>query len=574
MTFIKANFPLFLFLPFVVLFLGIALFAVGSGEFIEHFFIIAASVLGAVLLSGASYFTWIQWRKSQKLAGDMRIAMENAVMSLGARSTFLANMSHEIRTPLHSIIGMADVLLDHPDEQERDRCLTIIRRAGNLLMNLINDILDLSKIEAGKLDIEHVGFNLDDLVHQTIEMIIFRAHQKGLELTSKIEPDVPRLLMGDPNRIRQVLLNLIGNSIRFTQEGRVELQVEAFQDPVPGGTQIDSIRFRVTDTGVGIAEDKQHRVFQKFAQADRATARQYGGTGLGLTISKHLIELMGGKIRFESQVGKGTSFYVELPVIQQKATLSSAEGRLVAESSVKETQPIRPLRILVADDLEENRLLIHLFLRRLPYRLEFARNGVEVMEKREIMDPFDLILMDMHMPQMNGYETTKNIRADEAARNLERVPVIALTAHALKEEIAKSLSAGCDRHLTKPISAENLQKAILEVVQSKSKTESSMSSMENVVYIRRELSHLIPAFMENRRKEMVQIGEAISRADWPAVDGLAHTLKGVAGTFGFKQLMEYGIGFQEAVKKSEPDVIKKIHHEATAHLSRLYVTYI
>jgi len=532
----------------------------------------------------------------KKAEQELEQARDEALHASRVKSEFLASMSHEIRTPMNAIIGMADLLSETPLTADHQEYLRVSQAAGESLLSLINDILDISKVEAGQLALEQIGFDLGDLVESAAEALAVKAHEKGLELNCRVRPEVSLNLIGDPGRLRQIITNLLSNAIKFTEKGEVALEVE--QDPdvdEPG-----ALRFRVSDTGIGIPADKLGIIFDSFTQVDSSTTRQYGGTGLGLSITRQLITLMRGRIWAESEIGNGSTFFftVQLKVparprgrktssevtLQGLKTLvvdDNADNRLILKELLtewgasvtavdtgyqalaeiahhgksgepyqlllldsrmpgmdgfqvvehiqndaaklgvgmaimmltsdnrKEDIPrcemlgisnylVKPVkrrdlfraisnavdtlrgsqpeatvpsvrdftharRILLAEDSKDNRFLVQSYLKSTAYQLDIAENG-EIAVEKFMANGYDLVFMDMQMPVMDGYTATRAIRDWEIDQQLDPIPIVALTAHALTEDTQKSLDAGCTAHITKPIKKQKLIDTIIEHV--------------------------------------------------------------------------------------------------------------
>ena len=424
-------------------------------------------VLGGTVLITLGVFSWlvVLRRRVQQQTKVIREQLsraaqlqETAEAANRAKSEFLANMSHEIRTPMNGVIGMINLVLDSHPTPEQFECLDMARSSANSLLTVINDILDFSKIEAGKLDLDCVDFDLRRCLEETIRTFAPRAREKGIKLACGVQPDVPTLICGDPARLRQVIVNLIGNALKFTEKGEIILRVEL------GRIQDDSLRlqFQVSDTGIGIPPQKQSLIFEAFAQADSSTTRKYGGTGLGLSISSHIVRLMGGCMWVESEPGSGSRFYftadmkrVQEPVPVESARLESplVERRL---PPVGLSQP--SLRILLAEDNIINQRLGRKLLEKQGHVVTVAGNGREALGLLE-GNEFDLVLMDVQMPEMDGLEATAALREREKKTGAH-LPVIALTAHAMKGDEETCLAAGMDAYLTKPIVPAELYIAI------------------------------------------------------------------------------------------------------------------
>jgi CheY-like chemotaxis protein/HPt (histidine-containing phosphotransfer) domain-containing protein len=380
----------------------------------------------------------------------------------------------------------------------------------------------------------------------------------------EIAPNVPDDLVGDPTRLRQVLLNLLGNAIKFTESGKVALQVMPDADSSGPG----ALRFTISDTGLGIPDDKLSAVFERFTQADSSTTRRYGGSGLGLTISKRVVELMGGRIWVESEFGKGSVFSFVVPL----EIWAGATRRPTMPVGAGPEPPLPALHILLVEDSPDNRTITVAYLQDTPYRVEIAENGVVAYEKFTA-GHYDLVLMDRQMPVMDGLTATQAIREWEQANHRPPTPIIALTASALKGDREKCVAAGCTAYLTKPIKQEVLLQAIKEhsiVAHTSSKDENSRT---DTIPVRAnpKFADLMPGFLQNRRQDVIAMLDALERGDFQTVESLGHGMKGAGGSYGFQAITDFGAALEQAAESADIDASRKWVGELSRYLDRVEI---
>lgn len=403
---------------------------------------------------------WLQLKranlKAEAAARDLQASLTKAEEANKAKGDFLANMSHELRTPMNGVLGMAQLLADTGlDEEQRELVTTINGSAENLLV-LLNDILDFSKIEAGALVLEHIAFGFIDTLQQTVNLMKPQAEQRGIDLIADVYADVPPHVWGDPGRLRQIVVNLLGNAIKFTERGYVRLNARVQEDD--HGTKL---YVGIEDTGVGIPVNKIESIFEKFTQADASITRKYGGTGLGLAITKQLVNLMGGAIGVESAEGKGSTFWFTIPCerADKREVTVQREHQKIRCQAVETLLPIAQAKVLLVDDYPVNRVFAEKLLRKFGFtHIEVAENGLQALDLYRTKT-YDIIFMDCQMPEMDGYQTTQKIRAFEEGTAIH-TPIVAMTANAMMGDREKCLKSGMDEYLSKPLRVQHLQKVL------------------------------------------------------------------------------------------------------------------
>ncbi|MCX7003065.1 MAG: response regulator [bacterium] len=639
----------------------------------------------------------------------MHDARREADAAHHAKTRFLAVISHEIRTPLNAIIGMADLLWETPLAPEQRQYVRMFRNAGEDLLRLINDILDLTHMDSGRFELENIPFDLVRVLEDACEVMALPAHRKHLELTYRVAPDVPTNLTGDPARLRQILINLINNAIKFTERGMVTIEVTCGA-VARRAAKTSTLLFAVTDTGIGIPADRLHSVFERFAQVDASSTRKYGGIGLGLAIARELVRRMHGRIQVQSTVGAGTTFsftarcgrgdatgqphrapvphlagirvlitddndinrmilremlthaglvvteaasgdaalaaiaaahqagtpfavllldyhmpgmdgHTVLETVRQRwgtahtvimmltsedqqhsrmlgalwvmkpvrqAALIDTLARALADTPAphhaesappRATPMLAPLRILLADDAADNRLLVEHHLK--GHRLEMVDDGAAAVA-RATTAQYDVILMDMSMPVMDGLTATRHIRAWERATATPPTPIIALTAHAYHDEIRASISAGCNAHLTKPFRKDDLQQALVacgagtlagHAAGAGIGTGADAGAAAVPLRIPDEVRELAPAFLERRRQDVVALRAALADGQLAVIERIGHMLKGSGGSYGFDWITSIGAQLERAAHAADETTIVSEIDTLTRYLAQVTLTH-
>lgn len=373
------------------------------------------------------------------------------------KQQFLANMSHEIRTPMNSVIGLTNLLIKSKMDEQQAKYLNVIKKSSENLLVIINDILDLSKIEAGKMDFEEIPFTIEDSMDTVFHTMVFKSDEKNLSLEKEIDDSVPEVIIGDPVRLNQILINLTGNAIKFTEKGKVVIKAKELSRK----NNISIIEFSITDSGIGIPEEQLNKIFESFSQASSDTTRKFGGTGLGLTISKQLVELQNGSIYVHSRVGQGTTFAFKIPY-----PVGTVDDLTNSDKNINDVsgEDLAGLNILLVEDNAFNQMVAIDTLNDLikDLKIDLAENGIEALEKLKVKT-YDIILMDIQMPEMDGFEASQRIRSDfDAPKN--QTPIMAMTANVTQEEVEKCFKCGMTAHISKPFDPQELLNKLGQLV--------------------------------------------------------------------------------------------------------------
>ncbi|MCB9937165.1 MAG: response regulator [Planctomycetaceae bacterium] len=485
-------------------------------------------------------------RRRQEAQVELETAKEVAESANRAKTEFLANMSHEIRTPLNGIMGFTEVLKNEQSDispEDRQDYLTTIHRSGAQLVELINDILDVSKIEAGRFELERITCSPREIILEVVSVLRVQAKEKGLQLEYELATELPQSIESDPGRLRQLLMNLVGNAIKFTEQGSIRI-VASMTDRSPSQLQIE-----VADTGMGIPFEKLEVIFDPFSQADTSVTRRFGGTGLGLAISRKIAEALGGRLTVQSEVGSGSIFRATIDTGSVTGQPLIGSSPAPTPSTIYNQNPetsLRGKRILVVDDGETNRKLIQLVLRRAGAEALTANDGLQAIHATDETHP-DLILMDMQMPVMDGYSATRELRM-----NGHTLPIIALTAHAMKGDEQKCLDAGCSGYLTKPVDSPLLLTTIARELQATTaklpaspsvgptcqKTPATDAIYSTLPMDDEEFRAIVFDFVDRMREKLIEMRSVQSGNSFQRLAELAHWLKGTGGTAGFSLLLE------------------------------------
>lgn len=484
-----------------------------------------------------------------------------------AKEQFLANISHEIRTPINGIAGMATLLSQQPTLQEQQTYLNAIKSASDNLKVIISDILDLAAINSGKLNFERINFNVNDLLESLINSFSVQASAKGLSLSYTVGPKVSPVLMGDPFRLNQILINLISNALKFTQMGSIKTQCAV----VKQNKNHQWVKFEVIDTGIGIPSDKLNTIFESFSQADASVTRKYGGTGLGLTIVKQLVELQNGKVEVVSQLNKGTTFTVIIPYAL--AETEDGEKRLKVNHPHRgDNHNLKNLKILLAEDNDINQLYATSILKMWGCEATVAENGYVALEQVR-NNHFDLVLMDIQMPVMDGYEATKAIRMGGAPKN--KIPIIALTANASAKDIQRCREAGMDDCIAKPFTPESLLETLarhihLKTIQAKMNNavqKPQQLEVINLSYLRKVsanneafVGEIIASFLETIPQIIENIKIHLEQQDWAKLEKAVHKLKPALSMIGMDDAKNMAVEIESlaTISPSQPDKIKRL----------------
>ncbi len=502
----------------------------------------------------------------RRVEQELKKAKEVAEEANRVKSFFISSVSHELRTPLNAIIGLTDLVIDANDlSEEQMENMQSIKYSSDHLLGVINDVLDLSKLEAGKVELEHTDFDLCRLVNESVKTINFKAKEKGIYINTELDPSIPPVLKGDPSRLRQVLLNLLSNAVKFTREGHIDVQVKTLSL----SKEKTQIRFSVSDTGIGIPENKIERLFQSFSQAESDTSRKYGGTGLGLAISKKLVELQKGEIGVKSVEGMGSTFWFNIAYDISSSSFVPDLSKLGSRE-----KNLQDVKILLVEDDRMNQVVMKRIIEKWNARVEIAQHGKEAVEKLERND-YDIVLMDLQMPELNGYEATRIIRDPESKVRNHTIPVLALTADVSPETRKTVSEVGMNDFITKPSDQEIMYEKIAKAISNskvdfteKKETGSADQAKDTIdkdkakLRIKKALSDifdddidgilaLIVKFLKEIPRTIVEINESFYDKDFDTLARLVHKIKPGYSYMGFSEVTEMIHKIQELAKSQK-----------------------
>ncbi|MBX2988661.1 MAG: response regulator [Bdellovibrionaceae bacterium] len=498
---------------------------------------VAGIIMAVVLCISAFVLMRLYMIRQGNYDRELVAARHEAERASRLKSSFLANMSHEIRTPLNGVLGLTRLLRETKLDSEQQEIIESLEASGRTLLSIVNDILDLSKIESGKIEVEEIDYNLSAVLADIEKVFRATADRKQIKFVVQ-GPSQALFVRGDTVKVRQVLQNLVSNALKFTRNGEVRTSWRI--ENLPRGL---FMRFEVRDTGIGIPSEALHRIFHPFEQADTSTSRHYGGSGLGLAICRHLVEAMGGEIGVDSKVGFGSLFWFRVPYVSVATPPLEDEvlsQPLLSNAALKDSSLVGP--VLLVEDNEVNQHLVASFLRRRGYQLETAFNGIEALDwlkKR----PFQLILMDAHLPEMDGFEATRRIRAGEAGPLGRVVPIIALTASAITGERERCLAVGMNDFMTKPVDLDLLERNIRRMLRKKGDGMESQTMKDTKKPLPYDLDEdlylqLIAIFRRVTPDRIRDFEQAKAKQDWTAAGKIAHTIKSSAAQLGLTELAE------------------------------------